>query len=72
VRLVELDRVVVRELLSGTDVADGHDPHLVPVRDRLAVRFAGVIDEPGLIPADVRIDHPFIVEREEVGVLRLL
>ena len=37
-RLVELDRVVVRELLAGPDVAHRDDPHPVAERDRLRQR----------------------------------
>lgn len=72
VRFVELDGVVIRQLLAGADVTDGHDPHMVAIRNRLAVGFTGMVDEPRGVAAHVGVDHPLLVEGEQVGVLRLL
>ena len=72
VRCVELDRIVVREFLTGPDRTDRDDPHLVAEGDRLAIGLAGVIDEPRRVAAHVRVDHALGVERQQVGVLRFL
>jgi len=72
VRLVELEGVVVGEFLARHDVPDGHDLHMVAIRDRLAIRFTGVVDEPRRVPAHVGVDDPMLVERKQVRVLGLL
>lgn len=66
---LQLVRVVVRQLLSRRYVADRFDPDSPIVNHRVAVRIAGVIDEPRVVPVDRRVDHDVIVDREQERVM---
>src|SRR5580693_8676678 len=51
-----LDLVVVGELLTRSDIADGLDEHAALLNDGLAVRVAAVIDEARLVTIDAGVD----------------
>lgn len=67
--LIENVGVIIRQLLAGFHIADSLDPDTLVLDDRIAVRVARVIDEPGFIPIDGSIDDDIIVDREKVGMM---
>src|SRR5215831_11495405 len=71
VALLEDVLVVVRELVTGSDVAHGRDPDAPVLDDRVAVRITRVIDEPRLVAVDRRVDDDIVVNGEEERVMPL-
>ena len=69
VAFVENVRVVIRELFAGLNLPDGLDPDPPILYHCIAVRIAGMIDEPRLISAYGSIDDDVVVDSEEVGVV---
>ena len=72
-RFVEHDAVVVGELLARPDLARRLDEHtvlaavaaVVLVQHGLAVGLAAVVDPARVVAADVGVDDPVVVEREQ-------
>src|SRR4051812_12531298 len=63
--------VVVGELFAFANRARRTDPDRAVVYVHVAVRFAGVVDEAGVVPADPGVDHRAIgqLEAPDVPVL---
>src|SRR3954470_6111177 len=56
--------VVVRQFLTGLDVPPGADPDVLADDLAVAIRLAGVIDEPGDIPTNHRVANPAAIHRK--------
>src|SRR5215218_670082 len=61
--------VVVHELRARRDRLDRLDEDALAIVDRLAIRRAGVIDEPRVVPLHRRVDHPLVVDGEQERVV---
>lgn len=67
--LLELVRIIVRQLFAWLNVPDRLDPDPIILDHGVAVGIAGVIDEPCVIPVHCGVDHDPIVDREQEGVM---
>ncbi len=63
--------VVVGQLLTWGDVADGLDPDPAILDHGVAVRITGVVDEASLVAVDRRIHDQIVIDGEQEGVMRL-
>src|SRR5688572_20440243 len=68
-RAVALVRVVVRQLLAGSDAANRLDVDALSLVYRFAVRRTAVIDEARLVAVDRRVDHGLAVDGKQKGVV---
>ena len=63
--------VIIRQLLARFHIPNGFDPDPAVVDDRIAVRVAGVVDEPRLVSVDGCIDHDVVIDSEEIRVVTI-
>src|SRR5436190_6280736 len=61
--------IVVHQLRTGGDRLYRLDEDALAIIDRLAVRIAGVIDEPGVVPVHGGVDARLVIDREQEGVV---
>ena len=61
--------IIVGELFTGLDAAQGIEPNALTHDHRLTVRYAAVIEEAGrMIPRHAAVDIIGLVERKEAGI----
>src|SRR5262249_24853261 len=67
-RFVDFQRVIVKEFLSGFDIADRMDENAVVLFDGFAVWVAGMVDPARVVAADLRIDHLSVIQSKNEGM----
>jgi hypothetical protein len=72
VSLLQHIRVIVRELLAGSDVANGVDPDATVIDYRIAVRIARMIDEPRFVSIESGVDYDIVIDCKEIRMMPLL
>ncbi len=67
--LRQLDVVVVQQLFTRPDGLDRLDEDLITLAHRLAIRRARMIEPPRRIATGVGVDHMFVIDLEQKGVV---